>query len=228
MPAENSPDGRPGQILRTPNAQLGYRSTQISRAVREFNTPMFEDATPNASDQYHSLRQEYQPANIIEFPPTLFDRALHVQCGDVRRKRSPSDPGPWAGEQAAKTLGKAVLPETICHQCPKGQTPFMNNVDDTTSLLNSNPANIVCSCLSMCRTNARLFTLVSVSGCSLPSTVSLSPSTYRYKLSSNFTTAPCPFWAARCSAVKLLLIFDSRPTPFCSSNSQTSLPNSRP
>ena len=184
--------------------------------------------TPNAADQYHNLRQEYQPANIIEFSPTLFDRALHVQYGDVRRKRSSLDPGPWAGEQAAKALGKAVLPEMIHHQCLKGQTPSINNVDDTTSLSNSNPANIGCSCLSMRQTNARLFTLVSVSGCSLPSTVSLSPSTYRYKLSSNFTTAPCPFWAARCSAVKLPLIFDSGSTPFCSSNSQTSLPNSRP
>lgn len=108
--------------------QLGYRSMQISGAVREFNTPMFAKSprceTPNASDQYHSLRQEYQPANIIEFPPTLFDRALHVQCGDVRRKQSSSDPGPWAGEQAAKALGKAVLPEMIRHQCPEGSDAF--------------------------------------------------------------------------------------------------------
>src|SRR5438874_1000972 len=31
--------------------------------------------------------------------------------------------GLGAGEQAVNSLGKAVLPETICRQCLKGQTP---------------------------------------------------------------------------------------------------------
>ena len=92
--------------------------------------------TPNASDQYHGLLQDHQPKNV-EFPPTVFDRAFHIQYSDVRRKRSSSDPGPWTCEQPAKTLGQAVLPETISL---KGQTPSMNNVD---SLSNSNPVNIL-------------------------------------------------------------------------------------
>jgi len=35
-----------------------------------------------------------------------------------------------------------MLPEMICRQCPKGQTSSINSVDDTTSLSNSNPANV--------------------------------------------------------------------------------------
>lgn len=83
-PRSDSADSKCSAWLQI-NADFGSRARGQCGSVCE---------TPNASDWYHSLRQDHQPANIIEFPPTLFDRALHVQCGDARRKRSSSDPGP--------------------------------------------------------------------------------------------------------------------------------------